>query len=189
MQKGMSLFLSYTNMIKHQCKCLIQLLKQIHTSGESLANLCKCLIVFPYPSRLWFTFVLASWIISEFENSWSKWMTLCRKFERWFETSGNLYILPCLFVCLFVLYFQSQLFQIIHSLLVSSESHDACLAFISAALQRNHTKAQLQVSHHVPYCFILLYWLWCSLWTLCTYCCCNNSSVNSYLDSILYNVW
>ena len=88
-------------------------------------------------------------------------------------------------VCLFVLYFQSQLFQIIHSLLVSSESHDACLAFISAALQRNHTKAQLQVSHHVPYCFILLYWLWCSLWTLCTYCCCNNSSVNSYLDSIL----
>ena len=99
MQKGMSLFLSYTNMIKHQCECLIQLLKQIRTSGESLANLCKCLIVFPYPSRLWFTFVFASWIISEFENSWSKWMTLRRKLECWFEIWGNLYIFSCLFVC------------------------------------------------------------------------------------------
>ena len=36
--------------------CWIQRLKQIHTSGEnegeSLANLCKCLITFPNPSCL-----------------------------------------------------------------------------------------------------------------------------------------
>ena len=42
----------------HECECLIQLLK-----GESLANLCKRLITFPNPSRLWFSFILASWII------------------------------------------------------------------------------------------------------------------------------
>ena len=42
------------------------------TSGEneeeSLANLCKCLMMFPNLSRLWFSFVLALWIINEFEN-------------------------------------------------------------------------------------------------------------------------
>ena len=62
----------FGNMIKHSRECLIQLLKQIHTSGEnkgeSLANLCKCLITFPNPSRLWFSFVLASWIKMSFRR-------------------------------------------------------------------------------------------------------------------------
>ena len=35
---------------------------------ESLANLCKCLIMLPNPSCLWFSFVLALWIINEFEK-------------------------------------------------------------------------------------------------------------------------
>ena len=48
--------------------------------------------------------------------------------------------------CLFFFYLQTEIFKIIHSMLVSSESRDSCLSFIATALQRNHRKAQLQVS-------------------------------------------
>lgn len=40
---------------------------------------------------------------------------------------------------------RTEVFKIIHSMLVSSESRDSCLTFIATALQRNHRKAQLQV--------------------------------------------
>ena len=44
--------------MKHWCECLIQLLKQIRTSGEnkgeSLANLCKCFIMFPNIANTFF---------------------------------------------------------------------------------------------------------------------------------------
>lgn len=43
-------------------------------------------------------------------------------------------------------YKQAEIFKIIHSMLVSSESRDACLKFMATVLQRNQRKAQLQVS-------------------------------------------
>ena len=43
----------FGNVFKHKCECLIQLLKQIRTSGENegeiLAKLCKCWITFLRP--------------------------------------------------------------------------------------------------------------------------------------------
>lgn len=40
---------------------------------------------------------------------------------------------------------RTEVFKIIHSMLVSTESRDACLQFIATVLQRNYRKAQLQV--------------------------------------------
>lgn len=40
---------------------------------------------------------------------------------------------------------RTEIFKIIHSMLVSTESRDSCLSFIATVLQRNHRKAQLQV--------------------------------------------
>ena len=56
-------------------------------------------------------------------------------------------LLPSTKIVFFLtLYLQTEVFKIIHSMLVSSESRDSCLTFIATALQRNHRKAQLQVS-------------------------------------------
>ena len=48
----------FWNVFKHKCKCLILLLKQMCTSGKNNFN----------TSHLWFSFVLAVWIINEFEK-------------------------------------------------------------------------------------------------------------------------
>lgn len=40
---------------------------------------------------------------------------------------------------------RTEVFKIIHSMLVSMESRDFCLTFMGAVLQRNHRKAQMQV--------------------------------------------
>ena len=44
---------------------------------------------------------------------------------------------------------QTEVFKIIHSMLVSMESRDSCLTFMGAVLQRNHRKAQMQVSQNL----------------------------------------
>lgn len=50
-----------------------------------------------------------------------------------------------------VVFLQTEVFKIIHSMLVSTESRDPCLTFIATVLQRNHRKAQIQVSQHINY--------------------------------------
>lgn len=44
---------------------------------------------------------------------------------------------------------QTEVFKILHSMLVSTDSRDSCLSFMASILQRNHRKAQLQVSQNI----------------------------------------
>lgn len=46
-------------------------------------------------------------------------------------------------------FLQTEVFKIIHSMLVSTDSRDSCLTFMATVLQRNHRKAQLQVSQEL----------------------------------------
>lgn len=46
--------------------------------------------------------------------------------------------------------FQSELFKIVHAILVNSETRDAAIGFIAAVISRNVKRSQIQVKLFAP---------------------------------------
>ena len=59
---------------------------------------------------------------------------------------------------LFFFPFKSELFKVVHSLLLCHDSREPCLNYIAEIIKRNHKKAQLQVNSifHFIYCIVLI---------------------------------
>ena len=57
----------------------------------------------------------------------------------------------CVFVSMYMIChnFQEELFKIMHTILVNSETRDAAMSYLMAGVQRNHKRSQIQVSGRI----------------------------------------